>query len=391
MSAAEAPDTLRVLLVEDDEDDAAMTRALLSNIPGTRFEMDWVSSYDRGLEMIQANRHDVDLVDYHLGMHSGLDLLHAIQGETRHAPVIMLTGHGNESVVLEAMRSGAADYLPKGSMSSESLERAISHAVEKFRLRCHLDERHRELQQANDDLKMRSEEIERFYHVLAHELKTPLTAASEFVDILLEEISGPINADQREYLQIIDGCFDSLKQNINDLFDITRLETGKLSVTLESAPVDDLIHQVVTSFGPIAHHKGVTLDCAVSPNLSAVFMDPQRIRQVLNNLLSNAIKFTPSGGFVTIAASEETANPSFLTITVTDTGQGIEADQLSRIFGRLYQIRDDSSPSVAGLGLGLFIARELVKLHGGTLSVTSTPGVGSTFSFTLRHTSQPTS
>ena len=94
---------------------------------------------------------------------------------------------------------------------------------------------------------------------------------------------------------------------------------------------------------------------------------------------------------MTIAASEETANPSFLTITVTDTGQGIEADQLSRIFGRLYQIRDDSSPSVAGLGLGLFIARELVKLHGGTLSVTSTPGVGSTFSFTLRHTSQPTS
>ena len=386
MTSSQHIDTLRVLLVDDDEDDAVMTRALLSNISGMRIELDWVSSYESGLEKLKMHHYDVDLVDYHLGTHSGLDLLHAVHEQKKHAPVIMLTGQGNESIILEVMRSGAADYLPKGSMSSENLERAIAHAVEKSRLQTHLDQRRHELQQANANLKMRNDEIERFYHVLAHELKTPLTAASEFVDILLEEISGPLNHDQREYLQIIEGCFDSLNQNINDLFDITRLETGKLSVRLESGTVNDLLDQVATSFWPIAKNKNITINSVVSPNLPNVLMDEHRIRQVLNNLFSNAVKFTPSGGSLTISASEDSVHSPFVTIAVTDTGQGIPPDQLDHIFDRLYQIRSDTSPAVAGLGLGLFLAQELVKLHGGTLSVHSTPGVGSTFSFTLRRT-----
>ena len=220
-------DSLRVLLVDDDEDDATITRALLADVPNTKFELDWAPSYECGLEMMKEESHDIDLVDYQLGARSGIDLLREVHEHHLHAPVIMLTGQGNESIVLEAIRSGASDYIPKGLMTSEALDRAICHAVEKTRLEKNLDEHHCQLQQANAELLKKNEEIQRFYHVLAHELKTPLTAATEFLGILLDDIAGPLTQEQREYVCIVDGCCDSLTRNINDLFDITRLETGK--------------------------------------------------------------------------------------------------------------------------------------------------------------------
>ncbi|MGB0911104.1 MAG: ATP-binding protein [Nitrospirales bacterium] len=377
-------DVMRVLLVDDCEDDAVITRDILSDIPSITFEVDWVSCFEDGLERMKQDRYDVDLLDYHIGSRSGLDLLREVHGQVVHPPVIMLTGQGAESVVLEAMRAGASDYIPKQLLSPETLERAISHAVEKSRLQKNLDEHHDRLEQANEELSKQYEEIQRFYHVLAHELKTPLTAAGEFVEIMLEELAGPLTSDQREYLEIVNGCCDSLKQNINDLFDITRLETGKLSVEIQSDDLVDLIRQVVSTFVPIARNRGVSLQCSLAPDLPYVFMDRHRIRQVLSNLLSNALKFSSKGGSVRVKVTDDVVNPDSVIIAVSDTGKGIPSEQVNQIFDRLYQIRNDHSPAVAGLGLGLFISQQLVKLHNGTLSVQSQIGEGSTFSFTLR-------
>jgi len=384
-------DVLKVLLIDDDEDDALITQTLLADVPGSPFEMDWEQSFERGLAMIKEDTHDINLVDYQLGPHTGIEILHEIHGRGLQAPVILLTGQGSESIVLEAMRSGASDYIPKGSMSSENIERAICHAVEKSKLQKNLDDHHHQLQQANANLLRKNEEIQRFYHVLAHELKTPLTAASEFVEIMLEGLAGPLTPTQQEYLQIVDGCCDSLRQNINDLFDITRLETGKLSVNPQPDLLDNLIHQVATSLVPMAQHKEIHLEYSLAPDLPTVAMDQHRIRQVLNNLLGNALKYTPKGGKVKVEVTHDVVDEERVRIAVSDTGSGIANDQLEHIFDRLYQIRNDDSPSVAGLGLGLYISQELVKLHGGTLSVQSSPGTGSTFFFTLRKSPQPES
>ena len=379
-----ATGTMRVLLVEDSEDDAVITRAVLSDIPGVKFEMDWVSCYEDGLERIKQEDYDIDLLDYHLGSRSGLDLLREIHEQGSHPPVIMLTGQGAEGIVMEAMRSGASDYIPKQLMSPESLERAISHAVEKSQLQKNLDQHHHELEQANAELLRKNEEIQRFYHVLAHELKTPLTAATEFVEIILEGLAGPLTKDQQEYLEIVDGCCDSLRQNINDLFDATRLETGKLSVIPQPDDLATLIPKVITSFVPLFQSKSVTLQYSLLADDLSAFMDQHRIRQVLNNLLSNALKFTPKAGSVMVKVEEDVTNSDRVMISISDTGVGIRPEQLSQIFERLYQIRTYSSPAVAGLGLGLFLSQQLVKLHGGELTVNSKLGEGSTFSFTLR-------
>ena len=201
---------------------------------------------------------------------------------------------------------------------------------------------------------------------------------------MLEGLAGPLTRDQQEYLQIVDGCCDSLKQNINDLFDITRLETGKLSVVPQSDDLGHLIRQVVTSFVPIARNKEVTLQYSLASDFPNVFMDQHRIRQVLNNLLSNAVKFTPKGGSVMVKVADEMPHTDRVVISVSDTGMGIPPEQLNQIFERLYQIRNNNSPAVAGLGLGLFVSQQLVKLHSGELSVHSRLGEGSIFSFTLR-------
>ncbi len=383
MSNSDANTAVKVLLVDDDEDDAIITQALLQQSSVPRFEIDWVRSYDAGLTRLKEHHHDISLLDYNLGSRTGIDFLRAAHSDCQHAPIIMLTGQGNESLVLEALESGAIDYIPKRNISSENLQRAICHGMEKIRLQTELAAHQRELERTNHELKQRTDEIQRFYHLLAHELKTPLTAASEFVNILLEGIPGSLNTEQSEYLQLIQGCCGHLNRNINDLYEITRLETGKLSLDLQSEPLPNLIAEVLRYLRPKSQAKGISLQTSLAPNLPNVMMDAQRIRQVLLNLVGNALKFTDPTGRILVEACEDPLCPGRVRIGIQDTGVGIPQDQLNGIFERLYQVEDDPSGMSPGLGLGLFICREIVKLHKGTMSVTSTVGKGSIFCFTL--------
>ena len=383
MSISDVDTPVKVLLIEDDEDDAIITQALLGKSSSPRFEIDWAPSFEAGLTHIEAQQHDIGLIDYNLGNRTGIEFLQAAQTATSHPPMIMLTGQGNETLVLQALELGAIDYLPKRLISLENLQRTICHGIEKMRLQANIAAHQRQLERTNRELQQRTEEIQRFYHLLAHELKTPLSAASEFVNILLETIPGPINAEQIHYLQLIQGCCGHLNRNINDLYEITRLETGKLSLNRQSANLTSLIQDVLQYFLPQAQEKHITLDCQLTTPLPHAHIDAQRIRQVLLNLVGNALKFTDPHGKIVVQAHEDPVCLDRIRISIVDTGKGIPASQLTGIFERLYQVEKDPSSASPGLGLGLFICRELIKLHEGTLSVTSTVGQGSTFSFTL--------
>jgi len=250
-----------------------------------------------------------------------------------------------------------------------------------------------ELEQSNRDLQRRNQEIQTFYHTLSHELKTPLTSAREFVSIVMDGLAGPLNETQLEYLGIAKESCDQLRLYINDLLDVTRLETGKMSLEFQTAPLAGLIQRVVKMLAPAAEGKGVCLSSDCLPDLPDVPLDRQRIRQVLTNLTTNAIKFTPAGGQIHIRLSESVASPECLQVAVRDTGRGIPPDQLDLIFSRLYQVNgdDQSADSSRGLGLGLYICQELVQLHGGRIWAESEPGQGSTFSFTIPKCQTPAS
>jgi signal transduction histidine kinase/CheY-like chemotaxis protein len=228
-------------------------------------------------------------------------------------------------------------------------------------------------------------EIQEFYHTLSHELKTPLTSAREFVSIVMDGLAGPLNKTQLEYLGMAKESCDQLRRYINDLLDVTRLETGKMSIEFQALPLAALVERVVEMLAPAAAGKGVSLSCDCQPDLPAVPIDKQRILQVLINLTTNAIKFTPSGGQIRLSLSEAPADPECLQVDVRDTGRGIPKDQLDVIFNRRYQANHNaqSANSQDGLGLGLYICQELVDLHGGRIWAESEVGKGSTFSFVV--------
>ncbi len=239
-----------------------------------------------------------------------------------------------------------------------------------------------ELQNSNGELERQNLEITNFYHTLSHELKTPLTSAREFVSIVLDGLAGPLTDDQMEYLGLAKESCDQLRVYINDLLDVTRVETGKLTVELKPVALGQIAERVVQMMQPAANGKGISLKANVTPDLSKAALDESRVMQLLNNLINNALKFTDTGE-ICVKVSDAPSRADFLRISVSDTGRGIPTDQQQQIFDRLYQIREGDTATGGGLGLGLFICREVVELHGGTIWVQSVVDEGTTFHIEL--------
>ncbi len=240
-----------------------------------------------------------------------------------------------------------------------------------------------QLERTNRDLLRKNEEIQNFYHTLSHELKTPLTSAREFISIVMDGLAGPLSTTQMEYLGIAKESCNQLRVCINDLLDATRLETGKLSLELKPDSLASVVQRVIHTLRPAAEGKRLQLTGEFVPNLPAISMDASRIAQVVTNLVNNAIKFTPEGGRITVLVEEAAGAPGCLEVVVRDTGCGIPSEQLDRIFDRLFQVKSGEASTEHGVGLGLYICRELVRLHGGEIAVESELGKGSSFSFTL--------
>jgi two-component system sensor histidine kinase/response regulator len=222
-----------------------------------------------------------------------------------------------------------------------------------------------------------------FYHMLSHELKTPLTAAREFVAIVLDGLVGPLTDEQREYLALAKDSCDQMTLGLNDLLDVTRLDTGKLHIVPRPTCFGAVVSRAIVSMAPVAQDKEILLQRIIASDLPEVFIDEKRITQVLTNLLSNALKFTSIGGEIVVKADHDPQRPAWVLVSVSDTGRGIAPEQLNCIFDRLYQVQSEDAGMAGGLGLGLHICQEVVRLHGGEIWVDSTLGKGSTFFFTI--------
>jgi signal transduction histidine kinase len=247
--------------------------------------------------------------------------------------------------------------------------------------------RQHELTEAAEALEQRRQDQLRFKdeflsHV-SHELRSPLTAIKQFSSILLNGLAGELNKEQRQYEEIVLKNVRQLQSMIDDLLEVTRLETGKLTVEPESVSVSDAVMDILNTLEETARAKGVTLSCDLPPDLPRAHADPIRLRQILIILLDNAIKFTPDGGAATIKARLLEQDPGFLLLEVSDTGCGISAELTERIFDRLYQVSEPIETTRKGLGLGLYICKELVTRQGGQIRVKSQQQKGSIFSFTL--------
>ncbi len=219
-----------------------------------------------------------------------------------------------------------------------------------------------------------------FLSMITHELRTPMTAMIGLAENLEAGVYGPLNETQTETLHKIIESGGRLRQLVNDLLDLSKMEAGAMRLQREPLDPRTLVEAVIYQLESLAEAGGVKLVNRVGYDLPEVDCDGQRIEQVLTNLISNALKFTPPDGSVTISAATQN---DFVVFTVTDTGCGIPPESQAHIFDKFIQLHPNRDDRTKGTGLGLAIVRHLVELHGGSVSVESEVGQGSRFSFRL--------
>ena len=220
-----------------------------------------------------------------------------------------------------------------------------------------------------------------FLSVITHELKTPLTAIEGYTKLLLMGKGGVLTERQRSFAQTIASQTLALKEMIQNLLDSTRLEGGNLPFNLQPLEAADALTQAVDSLRAAAQNKNISLDLDItSLGRTAIQADPFRLQQVLGNLIGNALKFTEAGGSIFVSGFRREGN---VVLEVKDTGRGIPADAVPRLFEKFYQVDRGDTRIAGGAGLGLYICRQLVQAQGGTIAVDSSVGVGSRFQLTF--------
>jgi signal transduction histidine kinase len=364
---------LQVLLVEDNAGDARLLREMFSKERADSFELTHLLRMSEAVIHLAKGGVDVVLLDMGLPDEHGLDTVRRAHAAAPSVPLIVLTGLDDEALAAEAMKEGAQDYLIKGQIENRALPRALRHAIERHRLQTETDLIRTQQLQFKDE----------FLSHVSHELRSPLTAIYQFVTILLDKLAGELNLEQHEYLQIVLTNVKQLQSMINDLLEVTRVQTGKLMIDVQCTSISDAIVYTVSSLQGTAIAKGITLSSDLERRFPLVCADPTRIRQILIILVDNAIKFTPANGVVKVRVRIFEEDSNFIILEVLDSGCGISPDMTERIFERLFQASDPALGGRTGLGLGLYICKELVTRQGGQIWAKSAPGQGSVFSLTL--------
>jgi len=244
------------------------------------------------------------------------------------------------------------------------------------------------LERANRDLRELDKLKSTFLANMSHELRTPMNAIIGYTDLLLDRVDGPINEDQEKSLKKVANNARHLLQLINDVLDVSKIESGKIELQLRELDLKLLIESVIPTFEPMIKQKRITFRIDLDENLPQVYGDEDKVRQIFINLLSNSVKFTQHGGITISAKPSERGikpgeSPLFLEICIEDTGIGIKDEDIGKIFDKFTQVDISTIRQYEGTGLGLNIARGLVALHKGLIWVTSKYGEGSKFCFTL--------
>ena len=291
---------------------------------------------------------DLNLPDSH-GAETYRKVLEAAPG----VPIVVLSGMDDEEMAVNAVHQGVQDYLVKGSFDSRQLARAMRYAIERQALLTSLDmSRRQQLQFKNE-----------FLSHVSHELRTPLTCIHQFVSLILDGLAGKVVPEQREHLETVFRSVIQLRAMITDLLEATRAESGKISIQPHCVVIGDVIRQAVAMLQSTAQAKGDRPGgCGWTPGFHSSTPTPTGCYRCLTNLLENAIKFTPADGSVMVKAYLTENDPDFVHVSVADTGRGISPEAKALIFERLYQDPNSVDDSRKGLGLGLYIAKELVRL-----------------------------
>ncbi len=358
------------VLVVDDEASVATTIKAILELDGHQVVAE--TKGEAAIRQLREREFDVVLTDLRLEDIDGLEVLREVQRRWPDTSAIMLTGYASLESAVAALRSGAYDYLIKPS-DVEELRATVGRAIERRRLRQRLVE----LEQL-DRLKTQ------FLSMASHELRTPLTAVSGFLQIARRRISklagnvdpGWVKDEASrtvDTLSMADRQAKKLARLIDELLDVSRLQQGRVELRLTEVDLGEVVREVAERMQLLSEAHDVRVQIEGEP---AIVADRDRIEQVLENLIGNAIKYSPDGGPVEIALNVRGGEAR---LSVSDQGIGIALPEIEKVFGLFYRSPDPRADQVGGLGLGLYISREIVARHHGRLWAARNAGSGTTF------------
>ena len=388
---------IRVLVIDDDEEDFIILRDIMAEIQHHKYVMEWSASYEEGLIVIDKQKHDVYLVDYRLGAKTGLELIEEAIAKGNEAPFIILTGQNDRQVDTNALQAGAADYLVKSTIDPLSLERSIRYSMQQAKnihafkeLNVELENRVRErtyvLEHAMKELEKSRAELSialdrekevnemksRFVSMASHEFRTPLATILSSLALISKYAAAGEPEKEKKHIERIKGSVHGLADLLNDFLSVSKLEEGKVRVHTEHFQIAELVAEVIEEMQTVAKPGQVLNYKHIGQ--AEVVSDKKIIRHILLNLVSNAIKFSPQNAEVFVHTQ---VTNNMLLIGVEDSGVGIHEDDLKHLYERFF--RGKNANNIQGTGLGLHIVANYLKVLGGTISVQSDLRTGSIF------------
>ncbi len=359
------PQTIRVLLIEDDQGDAELINLMFDEVDRITFQVKWAKKINEALDTLATDNCDAVLLDLTLPDAQGLEAFIRLHDSYPELPIVVLSGLANEKVISQAMQSGAQDYLIKGEINSQSLSRSLIYAIERKKAEKAL----------RDSQKLAS--LGTLAAGIAHEINSPLQVITGISESLIRKLrSNTIDSEQ------VIRNLETINRNSWRVADIVRSLLTYARATVDEMHDHDLNEIVKDSLLLIEHQllswANITVHTLLSPLMPPLLCDRNKITQVILNLLTNARDALPSGGEITISTLYDDQNKKHI-LQVKDNGKGIPPHQLRSIFDPFFTTK----PIGQGTGLGLSIVLGIVRAHGGAIDVESQEGVGTTFTITL--------
>lgn len=400
------------ILIVDDEESVAITMQAILEMDG--HDVSTAPGVVQALALIASSEYDLVLSDLRLDDGDGIQIVGEARRRWPETVCIILTGYASLDSAVKALREGAYDYLVK-PCDVEELRLTVSRGLERRRLGQQLRDRVRELETANGTINTLNTDLQRrvdeatselrsqyerlqeldrlktqFMSVASHELKTPVTAMSGFLQVALRRIKKRLDAGHpnpeewateqhtiADQLVIVQRQTTKLARLIDELLDVSRIQSGRVEFHLGEMDLRHLAGEVAERMQTTTSTHSIVVE---SPGPVQIVADRDHLEQVLNNLIANAVKYSPDGGQITVRVG---ADADAAALAVSDSGIGIPPEELEEVFGLFYRSPDRRARDVGGMGLGLYISKEIVDRHGGRIWAESELGQGTTFEVRL--------
>ena len=384
MDTVESSAAANILIVDDTP---ANLRVLTEMLRGAGYRARPTPSGSLALKAAQHEAPDLVLLDIRMPDMDGYEVCRRMKliEALKDVPVIFLSALTDPAEKIEAFKSGGVDYVTKPFQLEEVQARVEAH-LGLHRLQCALEQSNRDLAAANAELRELEALRDGLFHMLVHDMRSPLTVISAALEILQDTEASTLPADSVQLLRHARGSVTALIGMVSSVLDVSRMEAGRMPLQYNECDLAEIARVVIAQLQLLRGGRTVTLACAEgTPRVTA---DRDLLARVVQNLLGNALKFTPAeGGMITIGITVDSAQAR---VTITDNGPGIPAAHQERIFEKFVQVEPTSESRGRSSGLGLTFCKLAVEAHGGRIGVSSAPGGGSAFWFELPRTHSTT-